>query len=354
MVALWLWAATQGVGSAREVARLCQEHDAYRWLCGGVGVNHHTLGDFRTGHAAALDELFTLVLATLIERKLVSVTRISQDGMRVRASAGQSSFRREQKLADALAQAKAHVAALKRAAEAPAENDDRSARQRAAQARAAHERQQRVDAALAQMPELAAVKAKKNGKRSGQPPRASTTDAEARKMKMPDGGFRPAYNVQLAADTGSRAIVGVAVSNLGTDQPHARPMREQVEDRSGAKVEQHLMDGGFVDLGAIEQAHDRGTTIYAPPRQTAARPDPYAPQPTDSDAVVQWRARMGSAQGQAVYKLRASTSETVNADLRTYRGLDRFLVRGLGKVRCVVLWSALAYNLMHFATALTS
>jgi transposase len=353
MVALWLWAATQGVGSAREVARLCQEHDAYRWLCGGVGVNHHTLSDFRTGHAEALDELFTLVLATLIERKLVSVTRISQDGMRVRASAGQSSFKREQKLADALEQAKAHVEALKRAAQEP-ENDDRSARQRAAQARAAQERQQRVEAALAQMPELAAVKAKKNGKRSGQPPRASTTDADARKMKMPDGGFRPAYNVQLAADTGSRAIVGVAVSNRGTDQPHAQPMREQVEDRSGAKVEQHLMDGGFVDLGAIEQAHDHGTTIYAPPKQTTARPDPYAPQPGDAEAIIAWRTRMGSEQGQGIYKLRASTSETVNADLRTHRGLDRFLVRGLRKTRCVVLWSALAYNLMHFGRALLS
>jgi transposase len=353
MVALWLWAATQGVGSAREVARLCEEHDAYRWLCGGVGVNHHTLSDFRTGHAEALDELFTLVLAMLMEKGLMSVKRISQDGMRVRASAGQSSFKRQEKLSDALAQAKAQMEALKRQADEP-ENDDRSERKRAAQERAARQRQERVEQAMAQMPELKAIKEKHNGKKSKQPPRASLTDDEARKMKMPDGGFRPAYNVQLATDTEGRAIVGVEISNLGTDQPHSQPMRQQVEDRTGQKVDEHLMDGGFIKLEAIEAAENNGVKIYAPPKQTTAQPDPYAPQPRDTEAIAAWRARMGSEEGQSIYKLRASTSETVNADLRTYRGLDRFLVRGLRKTRCVVLWSALAYNLMHFGKALLS
>lgn len=355
LVALWLWAATRGVGSARELARLCGEHDAYRWLCGGVGVNHHTLSDFRTGHADALDELFTLVLAMLIGRGLVGVRRISQDGMRVRASAGHGSFKRGQKLEAALDAARAQVEALKRQADEP-ENDSRSARQRAARERAARERQRRVEAALGQLPELEAIKARHNGKRSGRPPRASLTDAEARTMKMPDGGFRPAYNVQLASDTASRAIVGVDVSNLGTDQPQSRPMREQVQDRAGgaAAVEEHLMDGGFIKLEAIHEAETAGVRVYAPPRQSTAQPDPYAAQPADTGATAAWRRRMGTAEAQAVYKLRASTSETVNADLRTYRGLGRFLVRGLQKVRCVALWSALAYNLMHFGGALLS
>ena len=127
-----------------------------------------------------------------------------------------------------------------------------------------------------------------------------------------------------------------------------------MEDRSGRKVAEHLMDGGFIKLEAIEEAENSGVMIYAPPKQTKARPDPYAPQPKDNDAIIAWRARMGSEQGQSIYKLRASTSETVNADLRTYRGVDRLLVRGVRKVRCVVLWSALAYNLMHFAHALLS
>jgi len=353
LVALWLWAATRGVGSARELARLCDEHDAFRWLCGGVRVNHHTLGDFRTGHGQALDDLFTLVLAMLMGKGLVSVRRISQDGMRVRASAGDGSFRREQKLEAALAAAAAQVEALKAQADAPA-NDERSARRRAARERAAADRQRRVEAALGQLPELKAVKAKHNGKRSGRPPRASLTDAEARTMKMPDGGFRPAYNVQLASDTGSRAIVGVAVSNLGTDQPQSQPMREQVERRAGAgaKVEEHLMDGGFIKLEAIHEAETDGVRVYAPPKRTTAQPDPYAAQPADTEATAAWRRRMGTVEARAVYKLRASTSETVNADLRTYRGLGRFLVRGLRKVRCAALWSALAYNLMHFGAAL--
>jgi transposase len=354
LVAVLLWGATQGVGSARELGRLCGEHDAYRWLCGGVSVNYHTLSDFRTDHAAALDELFTQVLAMLMERKLVSVKRISQDGMRVRASAGGGSFKREEKLVEALAAAKAQVEALKRQAEQP-ENDDRSARQRAARERAARERVERVEAALGQMPELKAIKEKHNGKKSDQPPRASVTDAEARKMKMADGGFRQAYNVQLAADTGSRAIVGVEVSNLGTDQPQSEPMRQQVEDRTrrtGGDVEEHLMDGGFIKMEAIERAEAEGVKVYAPPKKTKDVDDPFAPQPRDTEATAAWRQRMGTPEGQAVYKLRASTSETVNADLRTYRGLGRFLVRGLVKARCVALWSALAYNLMHFGTAL--
>jgi transposase len=353
LVALWLWAATQGVGSAREVARLCEAHDAYRWLCGGVGVNHHTLSDFRTDHAAALDELFTLVLAMLIERGLVGVRRISQDGLRVRASAGAGSFKREQKLADALAAARAQVEALKCQADEP-QNDDRSERQRAARERAAREREDRVGRALAQMPALKAIKEKHNGKKNDQPPRASLTDAEARKMKMPDGGFRPAYNVQLAADPGSRAIVGVDVSNLGTDQAQGGPMREQVERRAGGRVEEHLMDGGFIKLEAIDEAERAGVKVYAPPKASKARPDPHAPRANDTEATAGWRRRMGTAEAQEVYRLRASTSETVNADLRTYRGLGRFLVRGLPKVRCVALWSALAYNLMHFGAALLS
>lgn len=353
LVALWLWAATQGESSARRVAKLCEEHDAYRWLCGGVSVNHHTLSDFRTDHAEALDELFTLVLAMLIEKKLVSVKRISQDGLRVRASAGQGSFKREEKLTDALIQAKAHVEALKRLADQP-DNDDRSKCERAAQERAAHQRQERVEQALAQLPELKAIKKKHNGKKSDQPPRASTTDADARKMKMPDGGFRAAYNVQLASDTDSRAIVGVEVTNQGTDQSQSTPMREQVENRSGQTVQEHLMDGGFIKLEAIEEAEQNGVSIYAPPKQTTARPDPYAPQRRDTPALIEWRRRMGTKEGQKIYQLRAATSETINADLRTHRGVNRFLVRGMSKARCVVLWSALAYNMMHFAKDLLS
>jgi transposase len=351
LVALWLWASTQGVGSARRVAELCQNHDAYKWLCGGVSLNHHTLSDFRVEHEAALDELFTLVLTMLMDRNLVRVKRITQDGLRVRASAGQSSFKKQETLEKHLAAAQEQVRRLKLQAEQP-DNDDRSARQRAAQERAAREREQRVSAALARLPELAEIKAKHNGKKSKQPPRASTTQADVSVMKMPDGGFRPAHNVQLAQDPESRAIVGVDVCNQGTDYAQSEPMRQQVEQRSGQKVEEHLVDGGFVKLEVIQRAEESGVTMYAPPKETTARPDPYTRCEKDSDQTAAWRQRMGTAEGKAIYKLRASTAETVNADLRTYRGLGPLLVRGLNKVRCVVLWSALAYNLMHFGAAL--
>jgi transposase len=351
LVGLWLGASTRGVSSARELDRLCVEDDAFKWLCGGVSVNHHTLSDFRVDHGGALDELFTGVLAMLIAHDLVSVERITQDGLRVRANAGLNSFKRAEKLSAALDAAKAQVQALNAQAQAETnkpEDQKRSARQRSAQERAARQRQERVERAMGQMPELERIKQNRHGKQTGQPARASTTDGEARKMKMPDGGFRPAYNVQIAADTDSRAILAVQVSNQGTDQPHSEPVRQEVELRTGQTVREHLIDGGFVKLEAIERAEASGVKIYAPPKETKARPDPYTPVQGDSDEIIQWRERMKSEQAREIYKERASTSETINADVRCHRGLSQFLVRGTDKVLCVALWSALAYNLMHF------
>jgi len=353
LVALWLYAATQGVGSARELARLCESHAAYRWLCGGVSVNYHTLSDFRVDHEKALDGLMTEVLAMLMERQLVSVRRISQDGLRVRASAGKSSFRREERLQSLLEQAQEQVAALKAQREAPA-SPDRHRRQEAARERAARERLERVQKALAALADVKKVKARARDNQRDKPsaPRASTTDSEAHVMMMPDGGFRPAYNVQVATDTESRAIVEVDVTTAGSDKAQSEPVREQVQERTGEKVEEHLVDGGFVKLEQIDRAERAGVKMYAPPQQSRQDLDPYRVRETDSPELAAWRTRMATAEAQAIYKERASTSETVNADLRTYRGLGPFLVRGLRKVRCVVLWSALAYNLMHFGQVL--
>lgn len=244
LVALWLYACIRGIGSARELARRCQESAPFQWLCGGVGVNHRLLSDFRSDHGAALDELFTQMIASLVERDLVKVSRVSQDGVRVRVSAGASSFRREERLQDLLGQAKQHVAELRRQVDSP-EYARLTARQKAARQRAAIEKQQRLEAAMAQLPELKQrqAEAEKRAGRgaSGQKvrarqPRVSTTDADARRMKMPNGGFNPAINVQLATDTNSRAIVGVEVTNEGTDSVGlSEPMRRQVEQRTGAK-----------------------------------------------------------------------------------------------------------------------
>lgn len=153
LVALWLYACVRGIGSARELARQCQENAAFRWLCGGVTVNHRLLSDFRTDHAEALDGLFTQVIASLVDKGVVRVTRISQDGMRVRVGAGKKSFRREARLEELLAEAERHVAELRRQLESP-EGAGLSARQAAARKRAASERQERLQEAIAQLPEL--------------------------------------------------------------------------------------------------------------------------------------------------------------------------------------------------------
>ena len=346
LVALWLYATMEGIGSGREIARLCECHDAFRWLCGGVPVNYHTLNDFRVGHEKALDDLFTQVLAVLTHKGVVTVKRISQDGTKVRASAGTGSFRKEGKLRERLAEAKAHVEAVKQLAD----DGTVSAAKRAAQERAAREREERITAALAELPKIQEDKIRSRDKKSmAKAPRASTTDPEARVMKMPDNGFRPAYNVQLAVDPGSRAIVGVDVVNARTDTKEAEPLREQVERRTGQKVEEHLVDGGYVQKDRIEQAEARGTRMYAPVPKARKDPRAYEVKKTDGPGVAAWRQRMAGEKGKEIYSHRGSTVETVNADLKSFRGLSRMVVRGLKRVRSQVLWSALAYNLLHFA-----
>jgi len=366
LVALWLYACVRGIGSARELARRCQDSAPFRWLCGGVSVNHRLLSDFRTAHAAALDDLFTQVIASLVDKDVVRASRISQDGVRVRVSAGAGSFRREQRLEALLQQARQHVEQLRHQVDSP-EHASLSARQRAARKRAAAEKLERLQAAIAQLPELKQKQAqserragagKQGEKVRRRQPRVSATDPQARVMKMPNGGFNPAVNVQLASDPHSRAIVGVEVTNSGSDSVGlSAPMRAQVERRTGRQVAQHLLDGGYLRKEDIEQADARGVELFVPPkgaRNPANRGRELEPKPADSPAVLRWKQRMNSEAGKELYKQRAATSETVNADLRTYRGLSQLTVRGLAKARCVALWCALAYNLMHFAVALLS
>jgi transposase len=363
LVALWLYAATRGVGSARELARLCTESWPYMWLCGGVSLNHHTLSDFRVRHGQALDELLTQVIASLVQKKLVSVERVSQDGTRLRACAGASSFRRKDRLHLLLKQARAHVMELKSLLEDPEKSAGLAMKKKAAMERAARERAQRIEQAVAQLPELEArqqklakkISKKDQAKGKLKEPRASTSDAEARVMKMPDGGYRPAVNVQFATDTQSRCIVGVEVINAGVDAAQLEPMRQQVERRSGQKVQEHLADGGYLTFDDVDRAAEQNVMLYVPPKPPR---DPekfgseYEPRKNDSEAVKAWRQRMGTEETKEIYKQRAASSETINADLKTHRGLVQLTVRGIAKAKCVALWCALAYNLMHFGAQL--
>jgi transposase len=349
LVALWLYAATQGVAGGRELDRLCRESDPYRWLCGMVSVNYHLLNDFRVEHAEALDHLLTQMLAVLIRGELVTVSRIAQDGTRVRAGAGAHSFKRRETIEQSLQQAQAHLEIIRKQAE---KAEDASERRRAAEQRAAQRRVDRMKQALEELAQVEEAKAQQKDKPTKvNAAKASTTDPEARFLRMPDGGNRPAYNVQLAVDTASRAIVGVEVTHAGSDAGLSEPMREQVRERTGRTVTEQLVDGGYVKLDDVDRAAaaEPAVTMYMPvPKPRKKDADRHQPKKTDSEAVAEWRQRMGTAEAKAIYKERAATIETVNAELKTERGLEPFRVRGTSKVRCVALWSVLAYNVMHF------
>jgi len=347
LLALWVYATSEGEGSAREIWRLTGVHDAYRWLGGGVEVGYHTLSDFRSQQGAVLDALITQVLALLMQQALVDLTRVAQDGTRVRASAGAASFRRAPTLQALMAQARAHLDTVTREAADPA----LSARRAAARQRGAAQRLARLEAALQQIPEVTATKQRSGAKDATV--RVSTTDPDARVMKMGDGGFRPAFNVQFATTSdAARVIVGVDMTNRGSDAGQASPMLEQIEERTGVRPATLLVDGGYAQHETIDQAAEKDVVLYAPlpkPRKGDAR-DPHAPRPEDSEAVAAWRQRMGTDAAKAIYKQRAATAETVNADAKTHRGLDHLAVRGLAKGLGNTSLFVLTYNILRLIT----
>ena len=343
LMTLWLYATLDGVGSARELARLCEHHVVYQWICGEVSTNYHTLSDFRTDYVEFLDNLLTESVAVLRQEGLVELHRVAQDGMRVRASAGAASFRRGPTLQECLKEAQEQVATLR----AELESDPAAAtkRQRAARQRAARERTEKIQKALEQLPEVEAKKKPKDRKKA----RVSTTDADARVMKMADGGYRPAYNVEFATDTPTQVITGVEVVNSAGDHGQMAPMVDQHQQRYDTPPEEILVDGGFAKKEDITKVSppEGNTVVYAPVQKSKdPNRDPHTPRADDTAAVAQWRQRMATEEAKEIYKERAATAECVNAIARN-RGFWWFRVRGLVKARAVALWYALAHNLMR-------
>jgi transposase len=257
LMALWLYATIERVGSARHLDELCREHAPFQWLAGDVSTNYHSLADFRTDHIELLDELLTRSVATLMAEGLVELNRVARDGMRVRASAGAASFRRRPTPEEALAEAQQQVGALRQEVEEDPAATDR--RQKAARERAARERVEAIQRALDRLPELEAKKKPQQKDRA----RCSTTDATATVMKMADGGFRPAYNFQFATDTATQVITGVAVETTGSDAGQLEPMVAQVEERTGKVPPEWLIAGGFAQHDQIEAvgAPEVGCTV---------------------------------------------------------------------------------------------
>ncbi len=353
MLALWLYATSEGIGSGRALAKLCESHDAYRWLCGGVSVNYHTLSDFRVDHAALLDELLANNVAALAAAGVIDLDTLAQDGLRVRAAAGAASFRRRKTVEKHLRQAKRVVARLKQ--ELDDDPDASSRRAKAAKDRAARDREDRVADALDKLGAIEAQRARRaktNAKATAKqgPPRVSTTDPEARIIKMPDGGFRPAYNMQIASAVERQVIVAVDVTAAGSDRGLAGTMLRQVHARYRRLPRRHLADGGFTTANDIEWAHSEGVAMHCPPPRSKHKTDPFAPRRGDREGMLAWRRRMKSPTGKKRYK-RRSIAECINARGRRFN-LRQITVRGLAKARAVLLWFALANNVLRAARIL--
>lgn len=349
LLALWVYATIDSVASARELARRCEFHLVYKWLCGGVTVNHHLLSDFRSQSGARLDDLLTKLVASLLSQDLVTLRRVAQDGMRVRASAGRSSFRQRERLAECLAEAREQVDALKKLTEE--DPQELSKRTRSARERAARERVERLQAALSACDEVEQKRRHSRSRHQDKPPKGSSTDPEARIMQMADGGYRPAYNVEFATDVESGVIVGVDVTNAGSDNGQMKPMVDQIQDRYGQSPQDYLADGGFASLTDIDHLETQHQChVYMPikdeEKKLAAGEDPYARTKRDTDATAGWRARMKSDAAKAIYKLRAQSAEWVNANCRN-RNLWQMPVRGRTRCRAVALLHALTHNLLQ-------
>ena len=358
LVALWLYAILSGFRSARELADLCVRHDAFRWLAGGVSVNYHSLADFRTDNPEFLERLLKYSVEVLRQQGLIDLGRIAQDGMRVRASAGAASFHRRETLEGLLQEAQTEVQRLQQklaataadltapqevATEQASAGESPSPQQEAATMRHAEEHLKRIEQALERMPEMEAKIKPGDDKEA----RVSTTDPQATVMKMADGGYRPAYNIEYGTTCRGQVIVGVDVVTRGSDQGQLPPMLDQIENRFAERPKEALVDGGVANLKDIEkvQGGQKKCTVYAPvvkPKKEGV--DRHEPKATDSAEVAEWRKRMGTPEAKETYKERAATAECVNAQARN-RGLQQLTVRGIEKVKAIATWLAIVHNM---------
>lgn len=346
LLSLWLYATLEGIGSARLLAEYCVMHDAFKWICGGVSVNYHTLSDFRSLQNDLLDGLLTESVTVLAKNNLISLEAVSQDGIRVRANAGGSTFRRKQTLQFNLQLAQMLVEDLKE--EAKKNPGACKKRMEAAQKRAAEETEEKIKKAIMELNEVRKSKIRLGEKKHKQvkkedleKTRASMTDPDARIMKMADSGFRPAYNVQFATTNKGKAIIGVDVSKSGSDQKQTVGMIQQIEKRYNQIPKIWLQDGGYNNQDQLDNTVKlyKECKIYMPVKDAK----------NDSEAMSELRERMRTDEAKEIYKERSATAEFANAQARN-RGLQQFLVRGLFKVRNVALIFAIAHN-MYMALA---
>jgi transposase len=255
LISLWVYAYSEGVGSARAIEELCEWEPGYQWLTGATVVNAHTLSDFRGKHEQALNALFVQILGLLSADGLITLERVMQDGTKIRANAAQDSFRRKERVEQALKHAQEQVAAVEAIAE-----EESSRRAAKARQRARRERQQRLEGALKEFEKLAA-----EGDHKGKEERrVSTTDPQARVMKQPGGGFAPSYNVQVSTDAANGVVVAVEVVQAGNDFEQLRPGMDRVNQNLGETPDQVVADGGYVSRDNIVEMKSRGVEFIGP------------------------------------------------------------------------------------------
>ena len=408
LISLWVYGYSKGVGSARAIEELCQWEPAYQWLTGSRVINAHTLSDFRVKHDTALNGLFVQTLGLLSADGLITLERVMQDGTKIRAKAASDSFRRQERIEQALKQAKEQVTALEAQSE-----EETSRRMAKARQRAARERQERLEQALKEFAQLEKDDKDKESRR------VSTSDPEARVMKQAGGGYAPSYNVQIDTDAKNCIVVGVGVVQAGNDFEQLGPGIDRVEQNQGKVPDTVVTDGGYVSKDTIIAMKERGIEYIAPCvdeagkgqssydnrgvsaayhssqfiydgqtdsylcpqgktlsyegkeqrhlqvsyRYRAKRSDcagcPMKSQCCPGNRVVgrsvhrseelaevaEFRHKMASDTARAIYKTRAQVAETPNLWIKEKFKLRRFSVRGLAKVGMEALWACLTYNI---------
>jgi hypothetical protein len=351
LLTLWAYAFVRGIVHAREIERRLVDNDlGFRWIAGDLHVSHTLLSEFLTDHQDAMVTLFTDVLGVLKSKGLIFLPehRVAQDGTRVQANAGAGSFRTRAALADAREQAELHLhAILARVDDPPLREAQQQARERGAM-----DVLDRVKRAAKEVERLREKRfAAKDKKRRKNEPKASTTDPEAKIMKMSDGGFVPGYNVQLSVVGsplgGPIAIVGLQVTSQGTDKGSILPMCAQVEQRTQHRVDTILVDADHLTHEELHQAQTQQRTVIAPV------PERWANSEVKQDpAIAHWIAQMQTELMQYEYRARKALVERANAILKARFHLRQVPVRGQSKVLCVFLMAAVVVNVMQHSVAL--
>jgi len=412
LISLWVYAYSQGIGSAREVARRCEYDPAFQWLTGLQEVNYHTLADFRVERQKELDELFTQVLAALSKEGLITLEQVMQDGTKIKALASTRSYQREGTIREHLARARQRVEEM-----GDPRNEEASPKAKQAQARARREQQERLESALA---ELQKLQERKSGEKAKSEARVSSSDPQARVMHHSDGGLSLSYNAQISTDAAHGLIVGVAVTQEANDSAQLLPAVDQIQERLEKKPQQMVADGGYTTRDNIEKIAGReidflgsmgreemesGATApnrlppdafqyqpesncYVCPEGKLLRPQGkyrgkkkpglaayfYEAKISDCQSclrkpeccpenqshgrglvrrienatILAFREKMASEGAQAQYRLRGRIVEFCHAWIKSKLGLRQFHVRGMPKVATELLWACFTYNVQHW------